>query len=100
MFEKSLEQSRLEFIWQTQMLDTRTTMKGKYQKNNYTCPHCVEGREQGVLESPVHLLEDCSAYSDLRVGLSPAEVLEDRARFLRAAIARRMKLEDKLKTTV
>ena len=65
MFEKSLEQSRLEFLWQTQTIDTRTTMKGKYQKNKYSCPHCVEGREQGVLETPVHLLEDCSAYSSL-----------------------------------
>ena len=98
MFEKSLEQSRLEFLWQTQMIDTRTTMKGKYQKNKYSCPHCVEGREQGVLDTPVHLLEDCSAYSDLRVGLSPTEVLQDRATFLRSAIARRIKLEDKIRT--
>ena len=100
MFEKSLEQSRLEFLWQTQMVNTRTTMKGKYQKNKYSCPHCVEGREQGVLETPVHLLEDCSAYSDLRVGLNPAEVLQDRATFLRSAIARRIKLEDQLRTNL
>ena len=44
MLEKFLEQSRLEFLWQTQMLDTRTTMKGKYPKNQYCCPHCVQGR--------------------------------------------------------
>jgi hypothetical protein len=100
MFEKSLEQSRLEFIWQTQMIDTRCTMKGKYPKDKYSCPHCVEGREQGVLETPAHLLENCSAYSDLRVGLNPELVLEDRAKFLRTAIARRIKLEDKIKTTI
>ena len=98
MYEKSLEQSRLEFIWQTQMLDTRTTMKGKYQKDKYSCPHCMEGREQGVLETPDHLLSGCSAYSDLRVGLNPEVFIEDRASFLRSAIARRIKLEDKLKT--
>ena len=54
--------------------------------------------EQGVLETPVHLLEDCSAYSDLRVGLSPTEVLQDRVTFLRSAITRRIKLEDKIRT--
>ena len=55
MFEKSLEQSRLEFIWQTQMIDTRSTMKGKYLKDQYSYPHYVEGREQGVWETPAHL---------------------------------------------
>ena len=99
MFEKSLEQSRLEFIWQTQMIDTRSTMKGKYPKDQYSCPHCVEGREQGVLETPAHLLGSCSAYSDLRVGLNVEQVLEDRATFLRTAIARRIKLEDRIKST-
>ena len=75
-------------------------MKGKYPKNQYCCPHCVEGREQGVLESPVHLLKTCSAYSDLRVGLSPTEVLQDIATFLRSAIGRRKMLEEQLKTVL
>ena len=97
MFEKSLEQSRLEFLWQTQMLDTRITMKEKYQKDKYNCPHFVEGKEQGVLETPDHLLNICSAYSDLRAGLNPDAVLEDRASVLRSAIPRRMKLEERLK---
>jgi hypothetical protein len=99
MYQKSLEQSRLEFIWQTHMLDTRTTMKGKYPKDQYSCPHCIEGKEQGVLETPAHILSSCSSYRDLRVGLNPEEILEDRAAFLRLAIARRITLEDKLKTT-
>ena len=97
MFKKSLEQSRLEFLWQTYMIDTRTTMKGKYPKGKYSCPHCLEGRSQGVLETPAHLLSDCTAYSDLRAGLNPEEILEDRASFLRVAIARRINLEEKLR---
>ena len=99
MYQKSLEQSRLEFIWQTQMLDTRTTMKRRYKKDQYSCPHCDEGRKQGVLETPEHILSSCSAYSDLRVGLNPEETIEDRAAFLRPAIARRKQLEEKLKTS-
>ena len=35
MYKKSLEQSRLEFLWQTQMLETRFTMKGKFPKDKY-----------------------------------------------------------------
>ena len=52
MFQKSLEQSRLQFLWDTQMIDTRSTMKRKYEKGKYNCPHCSEGREQGALETP------------------------------------------------
>jgi hypothetical protein len=99
MYQKSLEQSRLEFIWQTQMLDSRTTMKRKYPNDQYRCPHCDEGRDQGVLETPEHILSSCTAYSDLRVGRNPEDIIEDWAAFLRAAIARRKQLEDKLKTT-
>ena len=97
MFKKSLEQSRLEFLWQTNMLDTRTTMKGKYPKGKYSCPHCLGGKEHGVLETPVHLLSDCTAYSDLRAGLNPEVTIEDRSSFLRLAIARRIKLEENLR---
>ena len=32
------------------MLDTRTTIRGRYQKNESSCPQCREGRE--VLEIP------------------------------------------------
>ena len=38
MYEKNLLQSRTEFLWDTLMIDTRTTMKGKYQKDKYSCP--------------------------------------------------------------
>ena len=70
ILQKSLAQSRLQFLWDTQMIETRTTVKGKYKKDMITCPHCSEGREQGALETPEHLLSDCSAYSDLRAGLN------------------------------
>ena len=59
MYEKNLLQSRMEFLWDTLMIDTRTTIKGKYPKDQYSCPHCREGREQEVLETPSHLLSDC-----------------------------------------
>ena len=100
MYAKSLDQSRLEFLWETRMLDTRTTMKGKYEKDKYSCPHCREGREHEVQETPEHLLSDCEANSDLRAGLNPEAVLEDRASFLRKAIEIRKELEAKLKTTI
>ena len=98
MYQKSLEQSRLEFLWDTSMIDTRTTMKGKYVKNQYNCPHCREGREEGTLETPDHILTTCSAYSDLREGLNPEAILEDWASVLRSVIKRRKELEIKLKT--
>ena len=100
MFEKNLLQSRMEFLWDTLMIDTRTTMKGKYEKDKYNCPHCREGREDGVLETPSHLLSDCTAYSDLRDGVNLELVLEDRAVFLTRAIARRKELELKLRNQV
>ena len=92
MFKKSLQQSRMEFLWETAMIDTRTTMKSKYEKDKYECPHC----EEGVLETPSHLLVSCAAYSDLREGSNPELVLEDRATFLTRAIGRRKELENKL----
>ena len=100
MYEKSLEQSRLEFQWETRMVDLRTNMKGKYTKDKYSCPHCTEGREQGVLKSPDHFLSECAAYADLRAGLNIEAVLEDPAAFLRKAIQRRKELETRLKTTL
>ena len=79
------------------MIDTRTMMKGKYEKDKYNCPHCREGREEGVLETPSLLLSDCSAYSDLRDGVNPEIMLEDRAVFLTGAIGRRNQLETNLR---
>ena len=46
------------------------------------------------------MLSTCGAYSDLREGLNPEVVLEDRATFLRGAIKRRKELELNLKTTL
>ena len=97
MMKKSLQQSRVEFLWRTMMIDTRTTMKSKYEKDKYSCPNCDEGRETGELETPEHLLNSCSAYSDLREGIDPELVIEDRAQFLTRAIGRRKELEIKLK---
>ena len=59
------------------MIDTRTTVKGKYEKDKYNCHHCREGRKDGVLETPSHLLSDCTAYSDLRERVNPELVLDD-----------------------
>ena len=53
-----------------------------------------------MLETPSHLLGECSAYSDLREGANPELVLEDRAVFLYRAIARRKELENKLRNNL
>ena len=94
MSNVSLSDSRLEFRYQANMLDTRTTMANKYKQK--ACPHCREGQEDGVEESPIHMLEECAAYSDLRVGLNPLLSQQDRAVFLRQAVNRRKLLELKL----
>ena len=39
MKQKSLLNSRLEFLWETNMIETRCNMKGKYPKDEYQCPH-------------------------------------------------------------
>ena len=92
MLSKSLAYSRLEFLWRTNMLDTRSTMKGKYRKDKYNCPHCVEGCEMKIVETPHHLLV-CSAYQDLRYGIDPELVTGDRAPYLSKVILRRKELE-------
>lgn len=94
MKDKSLEDSRLEFRWLTDMIDTRTTMPGRYGGRR-TCPHCPEGREGGQEESPSHLLS-CLAYSGLRVGKDPELVRQDRCIYLREVIKVRSELESKL----
>ena len=45
MKRKSLEDSRLEFIWETNMIETRCNMKGNYKKDEYRCPHCLDGSQ-------------------------------------------------------
>ena len=46
---------------------------------------CRQGKEQGT--------EDCEAYTDLRVGLDPEYVVEDRAKYLGKVIERRERLD-------
>ena len=98
MHNKSLFYSRIEFLWQTDMIETRTTMKGKYPKNQYWCPHCVAGRSVGALETPRHLLQ-CDAYSDLiKGGTDPELVAADRAPYLAKVVIRRKELEEQLRS--
>ena len=94
MKQKSLENSRMEFLWETNMIDTRMNMKGKYQKDNNECPHCFEGSLPvgGSLETSEHLLS-CSMYADLRDGINPELVMEERVTYLRKVIQRRKVLE-------
>ena len=68
------------------MLDTRSTMKGKY-KNQHNFPHCPEGRNLGTIETPIHLMH-CQAYLHLREGFNPEENVKDRAVDLRKVIAK------------
>ena len=99
MRDKSLEDSRLEFKWETNMLDSRTTMKNKYKNTKFpkSCPHCPEGRAVGVAETLSHWMT-CSAYGDLhKEGKDPEYIQKDRLRFLREVIKRREELEKKLR---
>ena len=88
MKQKSLENSRIEFVWETNMIDTRMNMKGRYQKDKYQCPHCQEGS----LETSEHLMI-CRMYADLREGINPELVIEERATYSRKVIQRRKILE-------
>ncbi len=95
MREKSLEDCRMEFLWLTDMMDTRTTMGRKYGGVR-SCPHCNNGREQGVEESPEHLMV-CDAYKEIRKTAGDPEVIvSDRARYLRKVVGKRKELELKL----
>ena len=47
--------------------------------------------------SPLHLVEHCEAYANLRYGLDPLLLQHDRAIFLRQAIVRRRLLELELR---
>jgi hypothetical protein len=69
ILEKSLAESRLQFLWLTDMQNTRATMPNKYGKVKY-CPHCDVGKVLGVPETPEHLMQ-CEAYIDLRARNNP-----------------------------
>ena len=45
MEKKSLENSRLEFIWETNMIETRCNWKVNYKKDEYQCLHYWEGNQ-------------------------------------------------------
>ena len=86
----SLENARIEFRYRVGMLDNRVNMKGKY--NGKACPHCPAGQLEGVKESSQHWL-DCQAYVELRRGLDPEYIIEDRVRYLRRVQLMRTELE-------
>ena len=86
----SLEDSRLEFRWRTGMLDNRGCMGKKYSSK--ACPHCEEGRQEGVEETSLHWLS-CEAYRELRHGLDPELVIEDRLKYLSRVQELRKELE-------
>ena len=87
----SLEDARLEFRWQTGMLDNRANMGRRY--SGKTCPHCESGREDGAIESSQHWLS-CEAYTELRTGLDPESNLDHRIVFLRRVQLHRITLEN------
>ena len=89
----SLEDSRLEFRWRTNMLDNRGCMGKKYPSK--ACPHCPEGRQEGVEETSSHWLT-CEAYKELRHGSDPELVLKDRMIYLRRVQELRKVLEARI----
>ena len=70
MSQVFLYNSRLEFRYQSNMLDTRTTMGNKYKKK--ACPHCREGKEDGVEEfNPCPKVFEALFYGPLYFGKMP-----------------------------
>ena len=82
-----LEDSRLEFRYIVGMLANRANM-GKSTE----CPHCIPGRVQGVDESSQLWLE-WKAYSELRRGLDPENVLQGQVMYLIKVQLLRIELE-------
>ena len=79
------------------MIDTSINKKRKYEKDKYQCPHCFKGSQPGGRnETSDHLLT-CSVYADLRQGVDPELVFEDRASYLRQVVLRRSRLEEQLR---
>ena len=99
MVPSPLGEGNLNLLYSGQtQLYSDNLFKGKSEKNKYQCPHCWEGCQPGgSLETSSHLLV-CAAYADLREGLEPEAILEDRARYLRKVICRRKLLETQLGT--
>ena len=93
MLQKSLGDSRLEFLWLTDMLDSRTTMSKKY--SSPYCPHCAAGQVLGAVESPEHWMS-CEAYREYRDGRNPDIVQKDCIVYLRKVLRKRKELEKNL----
>ena len=72
------------------MLDNRGCMGKRYSSKE--CPHCLEGREEGVEETSLHWIS-CSAYKELRHGLDPLLVIDDRLLYMRRVQTLRKELE-------
>ena len=85
-----------QVLWQSDILNTRSTIKGHYPENQYYCPHCEEGKSVGILETPSHLMW-CRACKDLRQGKDPGLVLADRAPYLLPEVVRRKELEEQFR---
>jgi hypothetical protein len=90
----SLDNARVEFRYRVGMLDNRANMGRKY--SGKACPHCPAGQLEGVEESSQYWLE-YQAYAELRRGLDPEGVLEDRVLYLRRVQALRTELEKNVK---
>ena len=86
----SLDYARIEFKYRSNMLDNRANMGKKYSEKH--CPQCTAGRQEKVVEKSQHWFE-CSAYEELRRGLDPDLVLEDRVKFILRAQQLRTVLE-------
>ena len=98
MKERPLENSRTVFLWETNMINTCMNIKGRYEKDQYQCSHCIEGNQPGrSLETSEHLI-NCTSYADLREGKNPELVMEDRVSYLRKVIRRRKELEQLLQS--
>ena len=95
MRQKSLENSGIEFLWESNIIETRVNMKGMYEKEKYQSPHCTAGS----LETSDHLMI-CSMYADLREGSNPESIIEKRASYLRKVIQRRKSPEHHLRTQI
>ena len=68
MKNKSINESRIQFRMRTNMLEFRGNMKGSH-KTDLSCRGCKKPETQ---EDQLHVMS-CSAYEDLRIGLSFAE---------------------------
>ena len=75
------------------MLDNRANMDRRY--SGKTCPHCEDGREDGVIESSHHWLS-CEAYAELRAGLDPENNVDHIVVFFRRVQLHRLQLEKDL----